>query len=251
MSTKTVSTDLYDAVQERIPDEKNEKLINNTLLYPIAKAFLETFPQYYDIIRTYEYSVESISDIVGKDSVLNEFIKMDESTFANFKVWIDNVRIYPPDSMEAYEYSNFGYVPTPNVALADKGLYSAIVVGDLNYSYTLFHKQNQFNSFMDIIGAVRDNVGANTFNSKIPNGYKVNMPIPIGCKWCALRHYDPTTLIKSAEEMKSLYGFFIVRSICLLKRTVILGNQLRMKVKFSFIFCVKIKIYLSDGRTAK
>lgn len=210
MASKNTTTDLYDIVQDKIPDEKNEKLINNTLLYPIAKSFLESYPQYYDIIRTYEYSVESIADIIGKDSVLNEYIKMDESTFVNFKVWIDNVRIYPPDSMEAYEYSNFGYIPTPNMALANKGLYSAIVVGDLNYSYTLFYKQNQFNSFMDIISAVRDNIGANTFNSKIANGYKVNMPIPIGCKWCSLRHYDPTTLIKSGEEMKSFYGFFIV-----------------------------------------
>ena len=36
------------------------------------------------------------------------------------------------------------------------------------------------------------------------------MPIPIGCKWCSLNHYDPVTLIKTGEEMKSMYGYFIV-----------------------------------------
>lgn len=208
--SQTNDGDLYDINNKSIPDEVNQVIFDNTLLYPLGKAFLETYPQYYDIIRTYEHSVESIPDIISKDTTLNEYIKINDTTFANIKVWIDNVRIFPPDSYEAFTYSNFGYVPTPNIALANKALYSALILGDLNYSYTLFHKQNQYNSYMDIVSAVKQINDSNVYTNKVPNGYAVNMPIPIGCKWCALNHYDPTTLIKSGEEMKNFYGFFIV-----------------------------------------
>lgn len=204
------SDDLYFINQNEIKPENNEKIMNNTLLYPIAKAFLETYPQYYDIIRTYENSVESIADIVEKDTILNTYIGVDDSTFVNFKCWVDNVRIYSPDSLEAATHSNFGYVPTPNIALATKGLYSAVIIGDINYTYTMYHKQNTFNSYLDLVTSVQDNGLNNTYKSKILNGYVVNMPIPIGCKWCSLNHYDPSTLIKSGEEMKSMYGYFIV-----------------------------------------
>ena len=202
--------DLYYINQQQIEPEVNERIANNTLLYPIAKAFLEKFPQYYDIIKTYENSVESIADIVGKDSILNCYINVDNESFVNFKCWIDNVHIFSPDSREAAAYSNFGYVPTPNIALATKGLYSAIIIGDINYSYTIYHKQTVFNSYLDLVASVQDNGSNTSYKSKIPNGYIVNMPIPIGCKWCALHHYDQSTLIKSGEEMKSMYGYFIV-----------------------------------------
>ena len=202
--------DLYNIKQDEIKPERNDSIVNNTLLYPIAKAFLETYPQYYDIIRTYENSVESISDIVEKDSILNAYISVDNNTFVNFKCWVDNVRIYSPDSLEAATYSNFGYVPTPNIALATKGLYSAVIIGDINYTYTLYHKQNTFNSYLDLVASVQSKDLNNTYKSKILNGYVVNMPIPIGCKWCSLNHYDPATLIKSGEEMKNMYGYFIV-----------------------------------------
>lgn len=205
-----MSDDLCSVNQNEIKKEDNDKLMNNTLLYPIAKAFLEKYPQYYDIIRTYENSVESIADIVGKDSILNTYISVDDSTFVNFKCWIDNVRIYSPDSLEAATYSNFGYIPTPNIAIATRGLYSAVIIGDINYTYTFHHKQNTFNSYLDLVSSVQDNGTETSYKSKIPNGYVVNMPIPIGCKWCSLNHYDPITLIKSGEEMKSMYGYFIV-----------------------------------------
>ena len=202
--------DLYSINQNEINIVETNNLSNNTLLYPIAKAFLEKYSQYYDIIRTYENSVESISDIVEKDSILNTYFNIDNNTFVNFKCWIDNVRIYSPDSLEAATYSNFGYIPTPNIALATKGLYSAVVIGDINYSYTIYHKQNTFNSYIDLIESVQDRNLNTTYKSKILNGYVVNVPIPIGCKWCSLNHYDPATLIKSGEEMKCMYGYFIV-----------------------------------------
>lgn len=202
--------DLIDITNEPIPDENNPELARNTLLYPFAKAFLEKFPQHRDIIATYENSVESIADIVGKDLMINTYINMDDNMFANFKFWIDNVRIYSPDSLEAAKYSNFGYVPTPNIALATKGLYSCVIIGDINYSYTIYHRKKQFSNYLDLVNSFKANETNNTYKSKIENAYVVNMPIPIGCKWCSLNHYDPVTLIKTGEEMKSMYGYFIV-----------------------------------------
>lgn len=202
--------DLIDITNSPIPDENNPELARNTLLYPIAKAFLEKYPQHRDIIATYENSVEAIADIVGKDLVINTYINMDDTMFSNFKFWIDNVRIFTPDSLEAAKYSNFGYVPTPNIALATKGLYSCVIVGDINYSYTIYHRKKQFSNYLDLVSSFKTNEANNTYKSKIENAYVVNMPIPIGCKWCSLNHYDPITLIKSGEEMKSMYGYFIV-----------------------------------------
>lgn len=202
--------DLIDINQSTIPDEVNDELSRNALLYPIGKSFLEKFPQARDIIATYENSVEAIADIVGKDLKINTYINMDDTMFANFQFWIDNVRIYTPDSLEAAKYSNFGYVPTPNIALATKGLYSCVIVGDINYNYTIYHRKKQFTNYLDLVSSFKTNEQNNTYKSKIENAYVINMPIPIGCKWCSLNHYDPITLIKSGEEMKAMHGYFIV-----------------------------------------
>ena len=210
MASADSGHDLIDVNADKIPDEVNPNLARNTLLYPIGKSFLEKFPQYRDIIATYENSVESIADIVGKDLMINTYISMNDTMFANFKFWIDNVRIFPPDSLEAAKYSNFKYVPTPNIALATKGLYSCVILGNINYSYTIYHRKKQFSNYLDLISSFKSNETNNTYKSKIENAYAVNMPIPIGCKWCALNHYDPVTLIKTGEEMKSMFGYFIV-----------------------------------------
>lgn len=209
MSSK--SPDMINISESRIPDEKNDTLASHTILYPIGKAFLETYPQYYDIIRTYENSVESIADIVSKDKVLDEFIPIDDNTAVYFKVNVDNVRIYSPDSIEAAKYSNFGYIPTPNHALNCKGHYSIVIIGDLNYSFQYIYRQSVYDSYVDIVKSLNAvNLQSDLITNKIQNGYVVNMPIPIGCKWCSLNHFDNTTLIKSGEELRSMYGYFIV-----------------------------------------
>lgn len=195
----------------KIPDEVNPEMEANSLLYPIGKAFLETYPQYYDIIRTYENSVQSIVDIVSKDKILDDFIPIDDTTAVHFKAWVDNVHIYSPDSIEAAKYSNFGYVPTPNHALTTKGLYSAVIIGDLHYGYEYIYKPASYDSYIELVKSVNAaDLDKDMMCEVIPNGYVVNIPIPVGCKWCSLNHFDETTLIKSAEEMRSLYGYFIV-----------------------------------------
>ena len=206
----SLSRDLYNITQSKIPDEKNQKYVDNTLLYPVAKAFLERFPQYYDIIRTYEFSMDAIPNVVGKTAVLNEYITIDKSTFVVFKCNVENVRIYSPDTIEAHHYSNFGYIPTPNVALASKGLYSAVMIGDIHYTYALYHKSTNFDNYTDIVNTINNSSTKTEFSEVIPNGYCVNIPIPIGCKYCSLNHYDEATLIKSGEAMRELYGFFVV-----------------------------------------
>ncbi len=206
----SLTKDLYNMTQDKIADENDERYMNNALLYPVAKAFLEKFPQYYDIIRTYEFSMDAIPNVVGKTAVCKEYITIDKTTFIVFQCNVENVRIYSPDTIEAYQYSNFGYVPTPNVALSKKGLYSAVLVGDICYTYSIYHKSSAFEGYSDIVNTVNNSATTTTFSNKVPNGYCVNIPIPIGCKYCSLNHYDEATLIKSGEELRELYGFFIV-----------------------------------------
>ena len=200
--------DVLDVSSKQIPDEVNEHIARNTLLYPFAKAFLEKFPQYRDIIDTYENAVESIPNILSKDQIIDEYINIDDSTVARFKFWIDNVRIYSPNSLEAVKSPC--YMPTPNQALAERKPYSCTVIGDVNYSYVIKHRKKQNTIGIDVEETTSSNEASNEYKSKIENAYIVNVPIPIGCKWCTLRQYDPVTLIKTGEEMKSMYGFFII-----------------------------------------
>jgi DNA-directed RNA polymerase beta subunit len=44
----------------------------------------------------------------------------------------------------------------------------------------------------------------------IEKGYCVNMPIPIGCRWCSLQNYDYITQIRSGEESDAYRGAFII-----------------------------------------
>ena len=201
------SLDMYNINNDKIETEDISRLEENTLLYPVAKAFLEVFPQYYDIFRTYEDAMDSIKDIVGTDSIINQFVPTaDGKHFIHFKMYIDNVRIYPPDSAEAAQYSAYGYVPTPNIACAKKGMYAAIVVGDTIYKYKIYNKQTNLDITHLDFEITEDDMVVRT----IPNSYCVNMPIPIGCKYCALNHYDINTLIKTGEDMRSFYGFFVI-----------------------------------------
>lgn len=200
---------LYNVTSKHV-DITDTSTVRNTLLYPIAKSFLETFPQHYDIIRTYEHSIESIADIIGKDCVVDEQITIDDLTFAQFRLRIVNVRIYPPDTTEAATHSNFGYIPTPNIALATGSHYTVVIIGDVEYSYTIRHVSNQSHTYLDYVEALSNSSPGTTYSFTIPNGYIVNVPIPIGSRWCTLTHYDLSTLIKSGEEMKSMYGYFVI-----------------------------------------
>lgn len=201
------SLDLYNVTNEPVNGENNEELKRNTLLYPVAKAFLEEFPQYYDIFRTYEDAIDSIKDIVGTDTTINQTIPMvDGKRFVHFKLNVENVRIYTPDSCEAAQYSAYGYCPTPNIACMKRLMYAAVAVGDVVYKYKMYTRTID----QDITHLEFQYDETDMVTHTIPNGYAVNIPIPIGCKYCSLNHYDLTTLIKTGEDMRSFYGYFVI-----------------------------------------
>jgi len=204
-----MSKDLIDINQSAIADEQNAELEKNILLYPVAKSFLEIFPQYHDIHKTYEQAMESIGDIMQNIQVIDTYIPVDDNISVHFKLWMENTRIYTPDSIESMEFSNFGYVPTPNMAIVHRKQYTATMVADLHYSYTIKPTTTKADNYIGLYNTLSE-MDSKENTRIIPNGYRVNFPIPIGSKYCSLQNYDKETLIRSGDEMTSLYGFFII-----------------------------------------
>ena len=204
-----MSKDLININNDKIPNEVNPELERNALLYPAAKSFLEKYPQYNDVLTTYEDAMESIGEIIKHIQTIDTYIPVDGNLSVHFKLWMDNTRIYSPDSIESSELSNFGYVPTPNDAIVNRKQYSATMVSDIHYSYCIKQTNVTGKSYTDLFNTF-STVNDKITERSIPNGYVVNFPIPIGCKYCSLRNYDYKTLISSGHEMESLYGFFII-----------------------------------------
>ena len=175
-----------------------ERLNKSTLLNPIAKCFLQRFQPHHDIIHTFEDAMTHIEDIVSKESVLDEYIYTNvPHVIVKFKFWVDNVRMFGPNTIEHKKYSSkFAQASTPNEALAERKTYSGLLLGDVNYSYSIID--------------VGDKMKSHSFGAKLENSWNINIPIPIGCKWCTLRKFDKLTLIRSAEDMEGIYGFFII-----------------------------------------
>lgn len=179
------------------PKDRIEAITKNVLLYPVAKCFLDNFPQHYDIIRTYEDAMENIKDIVGKEVTIDEIIKTSvRGMVVKFKLWIDNVRIYSPNSRESRIYADSSPT-TPNEALMNRKTYSALIMGDVNYSYMVCNLEMR-------------TAESKGHTIKMSNSWNVKIPIPIGCKYCTLRQYDPLTLTRSGEDMDGVYGYFII-----------------------------------------
>lgn len=195
---------LYTINQDKIPSETNDYVVNNTILYPIAKAYLEANPDYNDIIRTYDSALDDIAEIIKTDKTKNEFIRFNNKFVLNFKLYFDNTRIYSPDSLEAKEWSTQGYNPSPGQAVKHRGNYSATVLSDCHYSITQYQIDENSIDF-------DPTTGQEIFSEVIPNAYNFNIPIPIYSKYCALRHYDNATLMRTGEEL-ALAGYFIIES---------------------------------------
>lgn len=179
--------------------DKNIKLEKNSLLYPIAKAYFEHHNDYDDVISTFDYSIDSFKNIIDKDNAVEETIQINNSTdYLTYKIWFDNVRIYSPNSDEAYKYSLLGWIPTPNEALAKLSTYAATFISDVHILLYTFNKNDLSNKKLL------------TDEMVIHNGYRFNIPIPVYSKYCTLRNFDYNTLIKSGEEMEAMYGYFII-----------------------------------------
>ena len=189
-----------NAVQTKIADEKNNRIVNNTLLYPIAKAYFEEHHCFDDIIRTYDRAIEDVEMIIKKEKIVTEYISLNSNVTIKFVLYFDNFKIHMPNTIEARQFSAQGFNPYPSRALATKGTYSVCCVSDMVYKCYSYNVTN---------GQIDLSTEQLVFSETVPESYYFNFPIPIMSKFCSLRQFDEQTLIQSGEE-KSLAGFFII-----------------------------------------
>ena len=195
-----VSYNGLDMTTEKIPTETNKRIINNTLLYPIAKAYFEEHKPFDDIIRTYDRALEDVDPIIREDNIVTEYIQLNNTVTVKFVLHFDRMRIYTPDSIESKNFSVQGFNPYPCRALATKGTYSVCCVADTVYkcySYNVINGQTELSTEQLV------------FEERIPDSYYFNFPIPVMSKYCSLRRYDEQTLLQSGEE-RALAGFFVI-----------------------------------------
>lgn len=202
MSSK-LSYNILDINKEKIKDEVNERVLDNTLLYPISKAYHECHHPYDDIIRTYDKSIDDIKDIIKTDRTIDEFIVLQNGQIIQFVLYFDNYRVFTPDSNESKQYSIFGYNPTPNKAIASRTNYCCLSMSDCLYKCY---------SYKQVNGVIQLDSKKEIFSEIIPNSYYFSIPIPIYSKYCTLRKYNKQTLIQTGEECENIYGYFIIES---------------------------------------
>ena len=119
-SSYSLKNDLYHLTNEKFPDENNDRILRNSLLFPISKAFLEDHPQYDDVIRNFEAAVEKIPQMLefDKDATVNTFLKIDEKKIMHLKINFRNIRLFSPNTTEAIQYMGSANMISPNMALA-------------------------------------------------------------------------------------------------------------------------------------
>lgn len=183
--------------------ETQERINKNTLLYPIAKAFLYNYPPPYDIINSYDKSIEDIPYILDTESnftdkTINTNVN---NVLFNFSIKFTNVRVYSPNTAEFIEYSTqFSSTSSPLDALKFRNTYCLLILCDTKYSY----------NFIKIDDGNYNTTQTKVVEFTIPNSYAINIPMPIGSKYCVTRTYDPLTLIKTGEDFDGLNGLFII-----------------------------------------
>lgn len=178
--------------------EVQERFTRAVLGDNIARAWLRKYPAYHDIINTFDDSLNHIENIVSVQSSVDKNIHTPfPNIIIHFKFWVTNVRIFSPNTPEHKLYSQKIFkVSSPNQALKERKTYALLLLGDANYSYTVIN--------------VKKIDEAKTYTKTLPDKWQINLPMPIGSKYCVLRKYDPLTLIKSGEDMDGLYGMFII-----------------------------------------
>ena len=189
--------------QEYIERTAPQLLFNN-----IGQSFLKNYPPSYDIIHSFEDSIEHIGEIVSTQSVLNDYVYTNvEKIIVKLKYYVDNVRIYSPKTHEHITRShNFAKASTPNEAMVKRLTYALLLIGDVHFSYTVID--------------LSDSTKTKSKTIRIADAWVINVPMPVGCKWCTLRQLDPDclnpstrshpNLIKTGEDMEGLYGYFII-----------------------------------------
>lgn len=183
------------------PIENNERIKKNTLLFPICRAFFHDHPFESDMIIGYDKALEHLSSILSKDAVLDFRFKIGTIIYY-FKLRGENIRIFSPDSEESMKYSSQGYIPTPNIAIAKRLNYSALVMSDIIYSFGSIELTDE-----------KEVVEKTLLSETIPDGFIFNLPIPIGSKYCSLNHYTKHLLQELGEDFDSIKGFFVIERI--------------------------------------
>lgn len=198
MSSANGKDSLY-YINKDVKTTHNNRLEQNALLYPIAKAFFEQNNDYDDIIKTFDYSIDSFKNIINEANATEETIQINNTDeYLKVKIWFENVNIAPPNSIDSFRLSLSPDIDTPNMALAKMGTYTATLIADVHINMTYFNRNQPEKRKMlcdDIV---------------LHEGYYVDIPIPVFSKYCSLRNIDYGTLIKSGEEMEAMYGFFVI-----------------------------------------
>lgn len=206
--------DLYKPNFKVVESENNKRILRNSLLFPISKAFLESHPQYYDCVNTYEKAVETIPELIehDKDSTINTFLTISDDKVLYFKLNIINPKLLSPNSVEACQLNPNYNIITPNLALAKQGTYCLTLTGDVNYSYKIINKKQLENdSYLNELINYSKVINDDLKTSVIKDGLITSFPLMLGSKWDTVRQFDIGTLIRSGEECEGLYGTFIVK----------------------------------------
>ena len=202
-------SDIVNVKQTKIEDEEDKNIVRNTILYPILKSFLEEYPQYYDTINTFESTIEAIKNIIEKDNVIDVRYNIpDSNKYVHFKLHMENTNIYDSDSPEMQTHSNLNFNPTPNHALMNSTAYTCLMMSDVVYSIDVCNKQGTYEEIL-----FNDSKPLLHFDDVLKGKYIVNIPIPIGCKWCALTKYPQSILDRIGEDLKCISGFYVIDGV--------------------------------------
>ena len=199
-----INNNISGGIKEKVlnildSEETQQRLFKSILFNPIAKQYVRKYPPEYDLINTYDYGLEHINDVVKTEKVLDEqMLTNTPNVVIHFKLHVENVKIFGPGTVEHKTHSYKGYnAQSPNDALKNRLTYCALLMGDVHYSYEIINPKISSES--------------KVYKFKLENAFIVNIPIPIGSKYCILNQYDPLTLIRTGEDMEGVHGFFIIR----------------------------------------
>lgn len=212
--TKEIN-DMFFSTLKTYKSEANDRILRNSLLYPISKAFLEDHPQYSDVMRSYESAIEALPQMIerDRDSVLDTWLNINENKTMHLRVNIIRAKLYGPNDKEAWDFGKNMNMHSPRTALVKQSTYFLWLVGDINYSYIIIDKK-ALKTAEDPMGAVESLVSSldegQYTRGVIENGYIVGIPLMLGSKWCATRNFDIGSIVQSGEDWRGYYGCFII-----------------------------------------
>ena len=184
-------------------NETIKRIQQNTLLYPVMKAFLSAYPPEHDILNTYDQALSHIPKILETESRIDgDFIDTAVNN-VSMRIWIhaSNVKFFDAKSVQFHQYaSNAAKASSPLEAMKNRTTYSCLLIADMNISWQLIKTESGY---------------TNTDKSKmititLPNSYYVDIPIPIGSKYCTTRQYDQLTLMRTGQDFDGINGYFII-----------------------------------------